>query len=244
MQRPSLQGKDMTTKIEALLRKAHRHRRRAGKPFVTISYAQSLDGSITTRRGVSLRLSSRPSIRLWHRLRVYHDAILVGIGTVLADDPQLNVRLVKGSDPQPVILDTNLRFPLKALALNSGKQPWIVTTRKSSISKQKKLEAHGARVIRLKATRKGWIDLQSLLKFLIRNDINSVMVEGGARVITSFLKEKLGDYFVITITPFFVGGLHAVEELLTSTKSIRMDRIEILEVKWFGRDLVLWGALK
>lgn len=245
MQRPSLRGEDMTTKIEALLRKAHRHRRRTGKPLVTISYAQSLDGSITTSRGVPLGLSSIPSIRLWHRLRVYHDAILVGIGTVLADDPQLNVRLVKGSDPQPVILDTNLRFPLKALALNSGKPPWIVTTRKSSISKQKKLEARGAKVLRLKAASNGWVDLHSVLECLAQRGIESVMVEGGARVITSFLKAKLADYFVITITPFFVGGLHAVEELLTNAISggkNNLDRARIIEHKRFGRDLVLWGA--
>jgi len=212
-------------------------------PLITISYTQSLDGSITSRRGIPLSLSGRESLKLWHRLRVCHDAVLVGIGTVLADDPQLNVRLVKGNNPQPVILDTNLRFPLKALALNSGKPPWIITTGKST-RKQKKLEARGAQVIRLKATRNRWVDLQSLLNFLAHKEIDSVMVEGGARVITSFLKEKLGDYFVITITPYFVGGVHAVEELLPREKSVQMERISITEAKWYGRDLVLWGALK
>jgi GTP cyclohydrolase II len=234
-------------KLETLYTQARRHRKRTGHPLVTISYAQSLDGSITTRRGVPLSLSGRESLRLWHRLRVYHDAILVGIGTVLADDPQLNVRLATGIDPQPVILDTHLRCPLKALALNSGKAPWVITGRKGNPGKQKKLEANGAQVIRLRTTRNGHIDLKSLLEFLARREIDSVMVEGGARVITSFMKTHLADYFVITITPFFIGGVHAVEQLLPRAQHghvVQLDRAKIMGDDWYGRDLVLWGALK
>ena len=233
--------------IETLCAQAHRHRKRTGRPLVTISYAQSLDGSITTRRGVPLSLSGRESLRLWHRLRVYHDAILVGIGTVLADDPQLNVRLVTGSDPQPVILDTNLRFPLRALALNSSKTPWIITTSKSNRIKQRRLESRGAQIIRIKQTRNGWIDLPSMLKYLAQREINSLMVEGGAHVITSFFKARLVDRFVITITPFFVGGVHAIDELLHKSKydqDIRIDQARILGHKRFGRDLVIWGAIR
>lgn len=192
-------------------------------------------------------MSSNASLRLWHRLRVYHDAILVGIGTILADDPQLNVRLVKGKDPQPVILDTKLRFPLKALALNNRKPPWIVTTRRSSAKRKKTLESRGAQVMRLNSTRSGRVDLTALLKSLAERGIDSVLVEGGARVITSFLKAKLADRFVITLTPYFVGGVHAVEELITNTgkrKSIQLERARIMGSKWFGRDLVLWGTLK
>jgi GTP cyclohydrolase II len=234
-------------KIEQICAQAQRHRKRTGLPLVTIGYAQSLDGSITTRRGVPLALSSRESLRLWHRLRAYHDAILVGIGTILADDPQLNVRLVRGADPQPVILDTKLRFPLKALALNNNRQPWIVTTHKSSSKRKQMLESHGAQVIRLKSGRTGWVDLTALLKLLAERGIDSVLVEGGARVITSFLKARLADRFVITLTPFFIGGVHAVERLLTEKKSnkhIQLKRARIMGDNWYGRDLVLWGALE
>ncbi|KPK62803.1 hypothetical protein AMJ83_09650 [candidate division WOR_3 bacterium SM23_42] len=233
-----------TARLFAHLRK---HHRKTGRPLVTLSYAQSLDGSITTRRGVPLSLSGRESLRLWHRLRVCHDAILVGIGTVLADDPQLNVRLVTGSDPQPVIIDTSLRFPLKALALNSSKSPWIITTQKGDSKKQKRLESLGAHVIRLKKTRRGWVDLRSVLEYLAQRGVDSVMVEGGARIITSFLKAQLADRFVITITPFFVGGVHAIEELLPRTKQgrdVRLEKTRILGYEWYGRDLVLWGTLK
>jgi 3,4-dihydroxy 2-butanone 4-phosphate synthase/GTP cyclohydrolase II len=237
----------MIMKLEEICAQARRHRKRTGLPLVTIGYAQSLDGSITTRRGVPLALSSRASLKLWHRLRVYHDAILVGIGTILADDPQLNVRLVKGTDPQPVILDTKLRFPLKALALNNRKPPWIVTTHGSSMKKKKTLESRGVQVMRLKSTRSGRVNLNALLKLLAERGIDSVLVEGGARVITSFLKEKSADRFVITLTPYFIGGVHAVEQLLTHTgnnKSTQLERARIMGNKWFGRDLVLWGTFR
>jgi 3,4-dihydroxy 2-butanone 4-phosphate synthase/GTP cyclohydrolase II len=237
----------MIMKLEEICAQARRHRKRTGLPMVTIGYAQSLDGSITTRRGVPLALSSRGSLRLWHRLRDYHDAILVGIGTILADDPQLNVRLVRGNDPQPVILDTELRFPLKALALESSKPPWIVTTHRSNSKRKKMLESRGAQVIRLRSARNGWVDLSALLKWLGEKGIDSVMVEGGARVITSFLKAQLADRFVITLTPYFIGGVHAVERLLVRQghkEPVQLERARIMGNKWFGRDLVLWGAFK
>jgi len=234
-------------KIEEFFTQAHRHREPTGRPLVTLSYAQSLDGSITVRRGAPLSLSGRESLKLWHRLRVYHDAILVGIGTVLADDPQLNVRLVTGDDPQPVILDTRLRFPLKALALNSSKPPLIITAKKSDSRKQKKLESKGAQVVRLEATQKGWINLVSLLEYLAKQGINSLMVEGGARVITSFLQAQLIDHFVLTITPFFIGGLHAVEKLLKPTRvgsGTLLQKTRILGSERYGRDLVVWGSMR
>ena len=180
-------------------------------------------------------------------MRVYHDAILVGIGTVLADDPQLNVRLVPGSDPQPVILDTKLRFPLKALAMNSGKPPWIITVKKPNATRREILKSHGAQVICLNKDRSGRIDLHCVLDFLAQMKMNSVMIEGGARVITSFLEEKLVDYFVITITPYFVGGLHAVEKLMPlagKDKIVRLNRTKIMGHKQYGRDLVIWGKLR
>ncbi|HEX9595492.1 MAG TPA: RibD family protein, partial [Anaerolineales bacterium] len=84
------------------------------RPTVTLSYAQSLDGSIALHRGEPLTLSGPESMAMTHRLRAAHDAILVGIGTVISDDPQLNVRLVEGRNPQVVVLDSRLRLPLTA----------------------------------------------------------------------------------------------------------------------------------
>ena len=96
---------------EAFLDRHHR-------PLVTISYAQSVDGSIATRDREQLRLSSPSSMVLTHRVRAANDAIVIGINTLMVDDPQLTVRLVEGTNPQPIILDSRLRVPLQARLLS------------------------------------------------------------------------------------------------------------------------------
>ncbi len=224
-------------KIEELLAKAGKSSRRLGRPAVTLSYAQSLDGSIAAHRGARLSLSGRESLRLCHRLRAAHDAILVGIGTILSDDPQLNVRMVKGQDPQPIILDTALRIPEKARALNNRKTPWIITSM-TSRKRRHLLSQKGARIIPAKLNRRREIDLKALLVALKRENIKSLMVEGGARVITSFLRSGLVDQFVITVAPIIIGGLHAVEKppYPVHSTSIRMNG-----AAWYGKDLVIWG---
>src|SRR3989304_8693232 len=92
--------------IDQLIAGAREHRQRLGRPLVTLSYAQSLDGCIAARAGERLALSGPESMRLTHRLRAAQDAILVGIGTVPADNPRLTVHLVQGQDPQPIVLDS------------------------------------------------------------------------------------------------------------------------------------------
>jgi GTP cyclohydrolase II len=196
------------------LAQAAGHRQRMGRPFVTLSYAQSLDGCITDRPGQPLALSSEEAMRLTHQLRAAHDAILVGIGAVLADNPRLTVRLAQGRNPQPVVVDSHLRFPLEAnLITQSARPPWIATTDQADQEKQLALEAAGARILRLSANADGRVSLPALLTRLGELGINSLMVEGGARLITSFLAEQLVDGLVLTIAPTFVGGLHAVGDL-------------------------------
>ena len=105
---------EIMEQIEVLLRGASDYHQSVGRPFVTLSYAQSLDGCIAAKRGQPLALSGPQSLTLTHQLRSAHDAIMVGIGTLLADNPRLTVRLVEGRDPQPVVLDSRLRFPSEA----------------------------------------------------------------------------------------------------------------------------------
>src|SRR5690606_10285843 len=101
-----------------------------GRPFVTLSYAQSLDGSIAIRSGEPLVLSGPESLCFTHHLRSIHDGILVGIGTVLSDDPQLTVRHCEGESPQPIVLDSQLRIPSTArLCCLPDKRCWVLTTR-------------------------------------------------------------------------------------------------------------------
>lgn len=229
--------------VEVLLTKAAEYRQRAGRPFVTLSYAQSLDGCIAARPGQPLALSGPQSLSLTHRLRAAHDAILVGIGTVMADNPHLTVRLVDGKNPQPVVVDSRLRFPLHANLLGDHPlSPWIATSKQADNDHQDVLERAGARVLRLPADANGWIDLLALLGQLGELGINSLMVEGGARIITSFLSARLVDLLVLTITPTLVGGLHAVDSL-GGADPAHLPRLRRSGCEWLGEDLVLWGDL-
>ena len=228
--------------VEDLLARAAGHRQRTGRPFVTLSYAQSLDGCIAARPGQPLALSGPRALTLTHKLRAAHNAILVGIGTVLADNPRLNVRLVSGQNPQPVVVDSQLRFPLKANLLQKSPLPWIAAGQQADEHRQRALEAAGARVLRLPARTDGRVNLSVLLERLGDLAINNLMVEGGARIITSFLSEQLVDHLVVTIAPTLVGGLHAVGDLgkpkLTNFPRLRDWRYERL-----GEDLILSGRL-
>jgi 3,4-dihydroxy 2-butanone 4-phosphate synthase/GTP cyclohydrolase II len=220
------------------LRSAAAHRRRTGRPFVTLSYAQSLDGSIADRPGRPLALSGPAAMAMTHGLRASHEAILVGIGTVLADNPRLNVRLVEGPDPQPVVVDSRLRFPL-CQSLKNGRSPLIATNAGADPERQLALEASGARVLRLPGNN-GWVDLADLLKHLGSMGINSLMVEGGAQIITSFLASRLVDQVVLTIAPLLVGGLRVVDHLSRSSRR-RFPRLKRLSYQQLGDDLVLRG---
>ena len=231
---PALNG---TSRIP---QRARDHRAQFGMPFVTLTYAQSLDGCIARSPGKSIRLSGPESEAMTHSVRGVHDAILVGIGTVIADNPNLTVRLAKGSQPQPVILDSKLRFPLDAKLLgDNGLRPWVATTEQASDMRKRQLEQAGARVIRLPSNAKGWVDLPSLLSLLAEESVNSVMVEGGARVITSFLSEGLVDHVVLTVAPVVLGGMRAVKRM----ESTRIDCPRLINTGYqrLGEDMIIWG---
>jgi len=181
------------------------------RPWVTLSYAQSLDGSIALASGKPAELSSPESLRLTHRLRAAHDAILVGIGTVLADDPQLTVRLAPGADPQPVILDSIPRTPLNARLLRREAQlPWIMVAADTFSSSAQRLSQVGARLLPVPRGTDGQLDLHQVMRCLQAEGIQRVMVEGGARVIQSFLPSGLVDWAMITISPRWLGGMQAL----------------------------------
>lgn len=210
-----------------------------GRSFVTLSFAQSLDGSITIKRGQWTAISGSESMRMTHQLRASHEAILIGIGTALADDPQLTVRLVEGPQPQPVVVDCYLRLPLKAKLFEHPRPPWIFTSLEASEDRQKALEAQGARIIRFPAVSEGRISLTKVLEFLYQEGIESVMVEGGARIITSFLVAQLVDHMVVTIAPKILGGLNAVEYLNGSG----LPHLENAQYHVLGSDVVLSGEV-
>lgn len=231
--------------FEQEIENAESHRKQRGLPLVTLSYAQSLDGSIAAASGEPLTLSGPESKFMTHQLRALHDAILVGIGTVIADDPRLTTRLAQGKNPQPVILDSSLRFPLDANLLRRHENfPWIATTEKAELDRQTALEKAGARILHFPQDDRGCVPLCSLLQRLAAEGINSLMVEGGTRVISAFLSAGLVDQAVITIAPRFIGGLPAVD-FSESESSLRAPGYYLCEMKaeMLGRDLVIWGEI-
>lgn len=210
-------------------------------PVVTISYAQSLDGSIAALPGYPLALSCPESAAVAHRLRSLHDAILVGIGTVLSDDPRLTVRLVQGPDPQPVILDSRLRFPLDARMLKeSSRRPWIITGNGAPVRKEKELEERGVHVVRMTSDQNGRVDVRMLPATLAALNVHTLLVEGGAQVITSFLTARLVNQIIVTIAPLVVGGLR-VPYPLVKRNGCCYPRLDNVRYETFGRDLVLRG---
>ena len=229
------------THRRALLARMDGHRQRTGRPFVTLSYAQSVDGCIAARPGQPMTLSGPQSLVLTHQLRADHEAILVGIGTVLADNPSLTVRLVNGRNPQPIIADSRLRFPSDAKLLqNPDRTAWIATSQQADGHRQEVLETAGARVLWLPPNARGQVDLAALLERLGQLGINSLMVEGGTRIITSFLSERLVDSVVLTIAPKLLGGLRAVRKLRL-LDSIHLPRLHNVRYQQLEDDIIMWG---
>lgn len=219
--------------------------RKHKRPLISLCYAQSLDGSVTYRRGRPLALSGLPAMEMTHKLRSLHDGILLGIGTVLADDPRLTVRLTEGENPQPVILDSRLRTPLQAKLIREHPcHPWIITSPDSDPSRRAALEAAGALLIDVPYEPDDCIQLPYMLQHLAEIGIHSLMVEGGAQVITNFLSQGLVDFVVITICPVFVGGLRAIEHLIYPGRNEatgNFPRLSEVGYQRLGDDLVTWG---
>lgn len=177
---------------------------------LTVTFAQSLDAKLAGALGSQVALSCRESTQMTHWLRSRHKGILVGVNTVINDDPQLNARFIDGADdPQPIVLDTHLRFPLHAKLLANyaqkrGKRPWIVTQTSQHqpwLARKQALEAAGARIVDLPSTR----DIPAVVDHLRHMGIRSLMVEGGAQIIRSFLRTPIVDNLIITVAPTFIG---------------------------------------
>jgi 3,4-dihydroxy 2-butanone 4-phosphate synthase/GTP cyclohydrolase II len=185
----------------------------ADRPYVVLKYAQTLDGRIATADGDSKWISGEEERALSHALRAACDAVMVGVGTVLSDDPQLNVRLVPGASPLRVVLDSTLRTPSDALLLDGDAATVVLTTERSTEDDRKRVREAGAG-IRVLPTGPGGVDLPAALKELRADGVRSLLVEGGAQVITSLLGAGLVDRVVVGTAPKIIGsGTEAVGNL-------------------------------
>jgi riboflavin-specific deaminase-like protein len=215
---------------------------RPRRPRITLCYAQSWDGSITTRPGETLALSSAGATQLTHQIRSLHDGILVGIGTVLADNPRLTVREWSGRSPQPIVLDSQLRMPATSkLCKANDKRCWVLTTR-DTLHNSKVQPRHDCELIAVANDGSAHVDLHAAMQELHARGITSLMVEGGAAVITAFLQARLADGVVLTIAPTLVGGYKAVGELGYQVTQ-PLPHIAPLHSERVGDEIFLWGSL-
>jgi 5-amino-6-(5-phosphoribosylamino)uracil reductase/diaminohydroxyphosphoribosylaminopyrimidine deaminase/5-amino-6-(5-phosphoribosylamino)uracil reductase len=209
---------------------------------VTVHYAQTIDGRIASRTGDSRWVSGEGSLRLAHELRAAHDAVLVGIGTVLADDPKLTVRLVPGDSPLRIVVDSRLRIPPDANVLDTADARTIVaTTPLASEERAAAIRARGAEVLRVKADTDGHVDLRNLLARLRADGIRSLLIEGGRGIITSALRERLVDRLTVCIAPKVIGeGIAAVGDLHIDRLRDAMT-FERAGFTAYGGDVVFYG---
>ena len=222
------------------LAKAASFRKQHRRPFVLVTYAQSVDGSIAARNRTPIRLSGKDAMLLTHRLRSVFDGILVGIGTVLSDNPRLTARSGQGKNPQPIILDTRLRTPPDAyLVQRSDLSSWLVSGTAAATEHREAIQKAGAQVLACDTTADGKIDLHDLMAVLAERKVNSIMVEGGAQVITSFFNARLVDLLVITIAPKLVGGLNAIDERGIGRPPFLS--LRVMDVQHLNGDIVIWA---
>jgi GTP cyclohydrolase II len=214
----------------------------ATRPYVVLKYAQTLDGRIATSTGDARWISGEQERRASHALRAACDAVLVGVGTVVLDDPQLTVRMVPGASPIRVVLDSRLRISDDARVLVDDAATTVVTTSTSSRERRVDLRRRGVSVMVVRPGANG-IDLGAALTALFREGIRSVLVEGGARVITSFLAAGLADRLVVGISPRVLGtGTEAVRDL-GITEVARSIRLDHRAVHVLGEDMLVAGDL-
>ncbi|KAF8560125.1 bacterial bifunctional deaminase-reductase [Imleria badia] len=230
---------------------------REGKriPSVTLTFAQSLDGKIAGSKGRQLILSGADSMLMTHWMRAMHDAIVVGIGTALNDDPQLNVRLIPDAaklqirSPRPVVLDTYLRLRtdcklLKFYRDGKGQQPWVFcssdpeSTCPERNARKSALEAAGAVVHEIPCV-SGFLSIPCFLRKLYECDIRSVMVEGGASVINTFINQAsqshgsgespVVDTLIVTVAPTIVG-----DDGVGYTAGVSGDKLSVSDLGFLG----------
>ena len=214
---------------------------RDSRPYVVLKYAQTLDGRIATRTGDSKWISGEPERRASHALRASCDAVLVGIGTVIADDPQLTVRLVPGASPLRIVLDTTLRVPAGAQILEDAAPTLVVTSERSRAKRRDELRERGLRMEIVEPDPPWGVDLPAALARIRAAGVRSLLVEGGAAVITSFLRQRLTDRVVVGIAPRILGaGTEAVGDLSTLRVSDGL-RLSRRSVHLLGDDVVLSG---
>lgn len=214
------------------------------RPFVILKIASSLDGKIATPAGESKWITGDISRRFVHRLRSEVDAVMVGIGTILKDDPSLTSRVKDGRDPIRIVVDERLCIPTgsKVLTLDSPSKTYIATIDRASKAKIRKIEERGGIVLVVKE-KDGLVDLSSLMDRLGEMEIASLLIEGGAEINASALAEGIVDKAIFFFAPMIMGGRRSVSSIGGgSPKSLaEVTRLHDIIVKKRGEDIMVEG---
>ncbi|MBI5675495.1 MAG: bifunctional diaminohydroxyphosphoribosylaminopyrimidine deaminase/5-amino-6-(5-phosphoribosylamino)uracil reductase RibD [Nitrospirae bacterium] len=215
------------------------------EPFVILKAAQSLDGKIATASGESKWITGDKARQYVHKLRNEVDAIMVGIGTVIADNPSLDCRMRGGRNPYRIIIDSSLLIPLNAKVLKHNDQKTIIATTK--IADREKINSvikKGYKVLSVKS-KAGKVDLKSLMKELGRLEITSVMIEGGASLNASALLSSIVDKVIFFCAPKIMGGLYAVPSVggISPASLKNIIKVKNLHVKKIGDDFIFEGYI-
>jgi 2,5-diamino-6-(ribosylamino)-4(3H)-pyrimidinone 5'-phosphate reductase len=209
------------------------------RPSVIINCAMSADGKIASPRRKQIRISSEEDIERMYRLRNDCDAVLVGIGTILEDDPKLTVKEKYVEDPkQPlrVILDSKGRTPPHALALNDTAKTLIITAR----GRRKRYDPPHIEVAECRSDNEGFLDVHCALELLYQRGVRTLLVEGGGTIIWSFLKNRVVDDLYIFIGSCIIGGKNT--PTVADGSGIRSGEeiaLKIIEVKQLGSGVLI-----
>ena len=232
---------------ENRLNEAYRKYITTGRPFVTLKIAMSLDGRIATRAGQSRWITGEPARRLAHRMRRDSDAVLVGVGTVIADDPALTVRHVRAHrQPLRVVADSRARTPADAQLVRSADASTVVAvTDQAREEDAEKLRQAGAEVL-IMPRRGGRVDLAALLDELGRRELSSVLVEGGGGLAASLIEQELVDKLIVFIAPKIIGGAEA-PGAVAGIGAAALEQawpVRVVRSRRIGEDLMIEGYLR
>jgi len=204
------------------------------RPHVIINCAMSLDGKIASQSGKQIKISCEEDIKRMYELRNDFDAVLVGIGTVLSDDPKLTVKekyIKNPKQPIRIVLDTYCKTPIDALVVNDAAKTLVIIGKDCN-----KKFLNNVKLIKCKIDKKGLIDLENLIQILKDKGIKKLMVEGGSTVIGSFLKSNLVDDIFVYVAPMIIGGINTPTLVKNIDENINL---KLVETKKIGLGILL-----
>jgi len=238
-------SRGLLEKEAAELNRAFITRIKQHRPYVTLKAAVSLDGKISTARGESKWITGPEARKRGHVLRAEVDAVAVGIGTILKDNPSLTAHGT-GRNPKRIIFDSTLRIPRKARVLDKAAPTWVLTTSRAPSAKRRALERRGNSVYTVAHDNKGNVSLSEAARVLAREGVTHLLVEGGGTLNAAFLQAGLVDEVVWFIAPIIIGG----ENAKTAVEGAGIDKLKKawalkdIKLERIGQDLCLQGSFK